>query len=293
MKEYAIISDGSCDISFAEAKNLNIEIVPFNIEFNKETYKEGLDISVRDFYELMIKHTGIFPKTSLPTVHDYQEVFRKYSAKDIDIICLCITTKFSGSFNSARMARDLVLEDYPEARITIIDTTVNTVLQGLVVREAVRLRGLGYSYDSLVEAIEKKKATGRIFFTVKDLTYLQNGGRIGKVASIIGNILKISPLITLKDGEIFSSGKAISRVRSLASVKKIFRQYLEENKALPEDYVLTVGYGYDIEEGSKFRDQLEQEFTGFKFGLDQIGATIACHTGPHPLGIGILKKLDK
>ncbi len=293
MNNYVIISDGSCDLSFDEAKKIGVEIVPFNIEFNNRFYKEGVDISVREFYERMVKETGIFPKTSLPTVHDFFVMFEQYASQNIDIICLCITTKFSGSYNSASTARDMILEEYPNIKITIIDTIVNTVLQGLIVKEAVRLKQNGVDYDTLVEAIESHKSTGRIFFTIKDLTYLQHGGRIGKVSSIIGNLLKISPLITLKDGEIFSSGKAISRMRSLLKVKELLANYLKEVKATSDTYIITIGFGYDLEEAKRFRDLLKKDFSEYEFDINQIGATIACHTGPYPLGVGVLKKLDK
>lgn len=293
MSEFKIISDGSCDLSFEQAAKLNVDIIPFNIQFGEETFKEGVDISVRDFYNRLVENPGVFPKTSLPSINDYYEAFVKYAKEGIDIICLCITVKFSGSYNSAMSAKDLVLEEYPNAKIEVINTTVNTVLQGLIVKEACRLRDEGASFDRIVSEIEEKKSTGRIFFTIKDLSYLQHGGRIGKVASIIGNLLKISPLITLKDGEIFSSGKAISRGRSLAKVKEMLRDYINETEATGETYRLAVGYGYDYEEGLKFKESLEKEFAGCSFELEQIGATIACHTGPYPLGIGIVKKLEK
>ena len=211
----------------------------------------------------------------------------------MDIICLCITSKFSGSYNAAINARNIVLEEYKDVKITVIDTTVNTVLQGLVVKEAVRLKRNGYSYDDLVKAINTHLESGRIFFTIKGLSYLKNGGRIGKVSSIIGDFLKVSPIITLKDGEIFSSGVAISRVRSLAKVKNLVANYLNEVKADKDSYILAVGYGYDIEEAKIFYEEIKKIASDYQIDFAQIGSTIAVHTGPYPLGVGILKRLDK
>ena len=294
MNDYKIISDGSCDISFADALKLDIDIIPFSIKFKTDEYKkEGLDIEVREFYKDLVDNPNIFPKSSLPSVNDYVDIFKKYAKLNMDIICLCITSKFSGSYNAAINARNIVLEEYKDVKITVIDTTVNTVLQGLVVKEAVRLKRNGYSYDDLVKAINTHLESGRIFFTIKGLSYLKNGGRIGKVSSIIGDFLKVSPIITLKDGEIFSSGVAISRVRSLAKVKNLVANYLNEVKADKNSYILAVGYGYDIEEAKIFYEEIKKIASDYQIDFAQIGSTIAVHTGPYPLGVGILKRLDK
>ena len=294
MNDYKIISDGSCDISFADALKLDIDIIPFSIKFKTDEYKkEGLDIEVRKFYKDLVDNPNIFPKSSLPSVNDYVDIFKKYAKLNMDIICLCITSKFSGSYNAAINARNIVLEEYKDVKITVIDTTVNTVLQGLVVKEAVRLKRNGYSYDDLVKAINTHLESGRIFFTIKGLSYLKNGGRIGKVSSIIGDFLKVSPIITLKDGEIFSSGVAISRVRSLAKVKNLVANYLNEVKADKDSYILAVGYGYDIEEAKIFYEEIKKIASDYQIDFAQIGSTIAVHTGPYPLGVGILKRLDK
>lgn len=291
MSNYVIVSDGSCDLTQEDAKKLNVEIVPFYVVFENEQYlKEGVDVSAADFYQKMIDNPNIFPKSSLPSVEDYVSCFEKHLRDGKDIICLCITTKFSGSYNSASSAKQLLEEEYPERKITIIDTMVNTVLQGLVVREAARLRDLGYEYDKLVDIINEKKTTGRIFFTVKELTYLQHGGRIGKVASIVGDLMKISPIIVLKEGEIHQGGIALSRKRALLKVKELAKSYVDSNKG--KKFVLCVGYGYDKEEGTNFVETLSKIFPDQDIILNHIGATIGVHTGPYPIGVGILEKFD-
>ena len=238
----------------------------------------------------MVDNPGVFPKSSLPSTQDYYDSFLKYVNLGLKVICLCITRKFSGSFNSAMNARTMVLDENPNAEITIIDTTVNTVLQGLVVKEACKLRDNGATYEEVIKSIEDNKETGRIFFTVSELSYLQHGGRIGKLASIVGDILRITPLITLKEGEIFSSGIAISRKRALMKVKDLLAKYMKEVNATPDTYRLAVGYGYDKEEGYQFKEQLQKLYPEYNIDIEHIGATIGVHTGPHPLGVGIIKK---
>ena len=197
---------------------------------------------------------------------------------------------------SANTARDMILEECPDARITVIDATVNTVLQGLYVLEACRLRDMGWEYDRIVERILAIRESGRIFFTIGNIDYLKHGGRIGKLAGLAAGALKIKPLITLKEGEIFSSGITRSRHKSMEKVVQMLKDYLDERNAKPGEYSFAIGFGYDYEEACQFRDMLKdlvRERLGIdEIGIYQIGATIGVHTGPYPIGVGIIKRAD-
>lgn len=292
-----IISDGSLDLPEELTKEKNIEVVPFYVSFDSEIYKREMkEIGVREFYQEMVDHQDVFPKTSMPSVHDYYEVFQKYAEQNIPMICICITQKFSGSMQSAVTAKDMILEEYPEAKLTVMDCTFNTVLQGMFVLEACRLRDAGLSYEKIVEALLPIRETGRIFFTIGSIDYLKHGGRIGKLAGIAAGALKIKPLITLKEGEIFNSGITRSRQKSMQKVVDMTEKYLDEVGAKPGEYSFCIGFGYDYEEACAFREMLKglvKERLGIdEIGIYQIGATIGVHTGPYPIGIGILKKAE-
>lgn len=293
--EYEIITDGSCDLSQELTKEKGIIVVPFYVSFDDQVYqKEMVEIGVREFYEKMVSNPGVYPKSSMPSVQDYVEVFLPVVKEKKAVICICITTKFSGSMQSALSAKEIVLEDYPDAVITVIDATVNTVLQGLYVLEAVNMKEQGMEYKKVVERLEEIKSTGRIFFTVGNLEYLKHGGRIGKVAGIAGSLLGIRPLITLKEGEIFASGIARSRRKSMEKVIELLKNYLRESGLDISKFSLTIGYGYDYEEACHFRDMittgLKEEFGSVDISIFQIGATIGVHTGPYPIGVGIIQK---
>lgn len=292
---YRIISDSDCDLDPAVAEQKNITVVPFYVSFDETTYqKEREEIGVREFYERMVKEPGVFPKSSMPSTQDYIDVFTPAVEAGEAVICMCITVKFSGSYQSAMTAKEMVLEQYPDAKITVMDTTMDTVLQGLFVLEAVKLRDRGVPYEEAVARLEAIKETGRIFFTVGSVDYLQHGGRIGKVASAAVSVLGIKPLITLKEGEIFSSGIARGRKKSIDKVIVLLKEYLRERNATPDTYEIVVGYGYDIEEGEALRQramkELQDEFGAYQIDKYQIGATIGVHTGPYPLGFGVLKR---
>lgn len=299
--DYQIISDGSCDLPPELVKEKNIIVVPFYVSFDDKHYqKETAEMSVRDFYEEMVQNPKVFPKSSMPSTQDYADVFLPIAKKGIPIICICITTKFSGSMQSALTARDMVVEECPEARITVIDATVNTVLQGQYVLEAARMQAAGWDYDAVVERLETIKSTGRIFFTVGNIEYLKHGGRIGKLSGLAGSILGIRPMITLKEGEIFPSGITRSRKKSLEKILELLSAYLDENGRDISKYSLSIGFGYDKEEAEVFRttalSYLNENYnctpalTTADLPLYQIGAAISVHTGPYPLGFGIIEK---
>lgn len=292
-----IISDGSLDLPNELAEEKGIKVVPFYVSFDGETYlKEKEELDVREFYQKMVDNPQVFPKTSMPSVQDYYDVFEPLVKEGIAIICICITQKFSGSMQSATTAKDMILEEYPDAKITVIDATVNTVLQGLLVLEACRLRDQGMEYDRIIDSISKIRETGRIFFTIGSIDYLKHGGRIGKVAGIAGSALKIKPLITLKEGEIFNSGITRNRKKSLEKVMDMLKEYLDEVDAKLGEYSFCIGFGYDRKEAEEFKEMLKdlvKERLGIdEIGIYQIGATIGVHTGPYPIGVGIIKHAE-
>lgn len=292
---YQIITDGSCDLGEERAKRAGVRVVPFYVTFDGKAYqKEMEEISVREFYGEMVRHPDRFPQSSLPSVQDYVEAFTPYAQEGKDIICLCITTKFSGSYNSAKTAAGLLEEEYPGIRIQVVDTMVNTVLQGLLVLEAARMQQDGLSFDEAVDAIERIKPTGRIIFTVGNYEYLIHGGRIGKVMGTAASTLGIKPLIMLKEGEIFPTGITRSRKKGMVRLIEQAKAHFEKVGESPDNYRIVVGYGYDYEEAAAFCGQLEASLKAYsnygKVDIFQIGATIGVHTGPYPIGIGLIKK---
>ena len=293
---FHIISDGSCDLPPELTQEKNITVVPFYVSFDDEHYlKEGVDISVREFYQQMVDRKGVYPKSSMPGVQDFADSFLPYVKEGVPVICICITTKFSGSMQTAMNARDMVLEDYPQAEITVIDSTVDTVLQGQYVMEAVELRDSGASYRDAVARLEEIKSTGRIFFTVGDMEYLIHGGRVGKVAAVAGSVLGIRPVITLKQGEIFPSGIGRSRKKTTEKSLDLLIEYLKASKLKSECFSVSVGFGYDIQEGKDFRDHVMETLQKNGLAVEeiplyQIGAGISVHTGPYPLGLGVIEK---
>ena len=174
MKPYQIISDSSCDLPTNLLETLNIGIVPYYVSFDTVSYyKEILELTPETFYD-EVKARKVYPKTSLPPIQDYINIFEPYLKEGKDILCICLTSKFSGSYQSAINAGNILLETYPDARIEVMDSISVTGTQGLLVYEACRMRDEGYSLDRLVETLDRQKQTSKINFTVDSLDFLQD-----------------------------------------------------------------------------------------------------------------------
>lgn len=294
-RQFQIISDGSCDLPPELAAEKQIRVIPFYVSFDGKNYqKEQEEIGIREFYREMVNRKGVYPRSSLPSVQDYMDAFLPYAKAGISMLVLCISTKLSGSMQSALSARELILEDYPDAKIRVIDTTLCTVLQGLLVLEAAAMQKRGASFEETAERMEAIRSTGRIFFTVGNLEYLQAGGRIGRVAGIAGSLLGIRPVITMKEGEIFPSGISRSRKKTLDKTIDLLKEFLQKCGGTVKKYSLAAGFGYDREEAEEYRklvvERLDGQISLEELPLYQIGATIGVHTGPYPLGLGILER---
>ncbi|MGN8913638.1 DegV family protein [Anaerofustis butyriciformans] len=297
---FQIISDGACDLPKSYVEENDIKLVPFYVSFgDEELHKEGSFITVEEFYTKMVENPSVFPKTSLPSVNDYIDVFTPFVEKNIPILCICTDLQLSGSFNSARMAKEVLEDKYDNAKIKVINSINITASQAVFVGEAIRMRDNGIEFEDCYERLEKLKEYGRIHFMVGSIDYLKHGGRIGKLAGFAAGALGLKPLIELKYGEVCSAGVARSRKKSIKQVLDYTKKFFERKNENPDDYVFCVGYGYSKEEGEEYRLKLHkslQEYSNVKLEeihMIQIGATIGVHTGPYALGHGFIKKYDK
>lgn len=294
---YQIVTDGSWDLGRERARELDVAYVPYSISLDGEHYlKEVDELEVRDFYRFMVEHPGVFPKTSQPAITDYVAVFEKYASKGMDIVCFCLSSKFSGSFNVAQLAREQVLETFSDIRIEVMDSTMATLMQGMLVKEMVLFKRAGGSFENMIQRAKDIMDSARIFFTVGSLDYLVHGGRVGKLAGVSAKVLNLKPMILMTAGELFPMGLARGRVQSKKKAIEKCIQHIRENGNDPAFFDYMTGYGYDIEEGHQMekdiRAAFKKEWPDFEPNLElgQIGATIGVHTGPYPIGLGLIEK---
>ena len=296
---YQIVTDSSWDMGEERARSLGVAVVPFYVTYDGESFhREDSDQTVREMYQFMVDNPKQFPKTSQPSAQEYLETFRKYAAEGKDIVCFTLSAKFTGSFNIASIEAETVMEEYPGIRIRVMDSTLATVMQGLMIQEMVRFQRSGADFDAFCERAMQIKDTARIFFTVGNLDYLVHGGRVGKAAGISANILNLRPMILMMQGELFPMGIARGRKQSLKKAMEKIIEYVSESPYDPDHFAYIVGYGYDRDEGEKLRAdflvKLKEIWPDYieklEVNIGQIGATIGVHTGPWPIGFGLIER---
>jgi DegV family protein with EDD domain len=294
---FKVISDSACDILDEYMIKNNATLVPLYVTFDGEHYsKEQHEVDYKDFYNKMLTE-NCYPKSSLPSVQDYIDAFLPSVKENIPIICICITSLFSGSYNSACNAKNAVLEDYPDAVITVINSTLNSASMALFVHEAIRMNNDNVPYEKAVETLLKMTTLGRIYFTIDSLDYLIKGGRIGKLGSLIGGKIKIKPLIVMKNGEINLGGVSRTRKKALSNVIELCEKHFASNNLSKSDYLFTIGSGIDFEEAAEYRKTVEESLgvkcvESTEYFPTVIGVVTACHTGPKALGVACMPKYE-
>ena len=291
MNAYKIIADSSCDIPISLMKANDISYVPFNVSFDQETYLEELkDITPDEFYE-KINAEKLFPKTSLPSVQSYMDAMEAALKENKDVLCLCLSSKFSGSFQSAMNAANILSESYPDRVIKVIDTTCATACEGMMVLEACRMKDAGMDINAVVEKLEVLKETSRIFVTVDSLEHLQKGGRIGKATAMAGTILNIKPIIAMKDGELHPESKVRGSKKALKQIVDMAKGKIGDEK---DQYRIIFVRGDKEREATAAELANELRAEGYDVAEDvwTVGITIGSHIGPTPIAVCMLKKYE-
>ena len=294
MREFQIFSDSACDVPEQLLTSHNIKLIPFYISFDQDNYyKENIEITNEDFYERLSKDKNA--TTSLPSVQDYMNEFRTVLKSGKDILCLCLTQKFSGSYQSAVNAKTILEEQYPEANIRIIDSIQATGGQGLLLLQAAYMKEQGLPLGEVVEKVNLLKTTARIMFTVDSLEYLQKGRRIGKAISLTGDKLDLKPLIQLRDGELLPYSKVRGRKNSLEKLVEMTAEYFKEAGENPEHYDFCIADAATMEDAQYLKKLLEVFLKHYSldYPIFQIGVTIGTNAGPGGIGICFIKKYDQ
>lgn len=290
MNNFVILSDSSCDLPEDLKKEYNIDVVPFYVSFDKENYlKENIDININDFYK-KVTNEKIIPKTSLPSMEDYSSYFKKHLENGVDILCFTLCSELSGSYQSAVNAANIILEDYPDRKILVIDSKKATVAQGLLVIEASKMQKAGFSLEETYEKMENLKQEGIIIFTIDSLEHLQKGGRIGKASALAGSLLNIKPILLLLNGVLEPHSKVRGRKKSLSEVLKIFDEYIDKDIS---KYQIAIAHAYCKDEAIELEKALNEKYNiNLSYPIFDIGITIGAHTGATAIGIGFIKKFD-
>jgi len=288
---YSIVSDGGCDFSKEEARKHNVDIVPFYISFDNQNHlKEGVDISVKDSFNRLVSDKTLFPKTSQPSPQDYIDAFTPHLEAGNDILALTVSSKLSGSHNTAALAVDMLEEQYPNSKIVLIDSLNASVGQGLILREIIKMRDAGYSLHKSAQLAEEILKTTRIYFTLNSLEYLKKGGRVGPTTALVGGILGLLPILQLENGEVSQLDNVRGRKRALQLIEEAMVDTLKDET---KNINLSVGHVLSEEDAVAFKNNTESAL-GMKITnpITEIGVAIGTHVGPGALAFAYCRKFD-
>lgn len=291
MNTYQIITDTSCDIPAPVLAANNITYVSYNVSFDKENYLEELkDITPEEFYN-KINAEKVFPKTSLPSIQSYMDVMEPALKEGKAVLCLCLSSKFSGSCQCAINAANILLESYPDAVIKIVDTTCATACQGMMVLEACRMRDAGLDLETVLQKLDAMKEFASLYVTVDSLDYLQKGGRIGKASAMAGAILNIKPIIAMRDGELQPESKVRGSKKALKAIVELSKGKIDTAK---DEYRVAVVYGE--KERRSIATEIAENLRTEGYDVTEtpwtVGVTIGSHIGPTPIAVCMMKKYE-
>ena len=282
MSNIQIICDTMNDVPKEIVEKYNIEILPATIVFDGIEYKAGVDIQGDEFYK-MLRSSNSMPTTSQVTYATFKDTFEKYLDEGKKILYLSGSSAASGTYQSAMIAKNDIESD----DIHIFDTYSLCIGGGMLITEAAIMAQESNDIDYIINKLNEYKEKVEVYFSVDSLDYLHKGGRISGTKATIGTILNIKPILKIEDGVV----KQKTQVRGS---KKIIPTLIEQLKLQVgddfSDKEVYVGYGDDIEECNKFVEKVKNELSPKSVRIFQIGACVACHSGPDVFGLACLNK---
>ncbi|MCL2373174.1 MAG: DegV family protein [Defluviitaleaceae bacterium] len=288
---FQLISDGGCDFTKEEVQKHNIDIIPFYVMLDGNTYlKEGVDITKDEYFKRLKEDKNLFPKTAQPNPQDYVDIYTPHLKAGKDIISLTISSKFSGTYNSATLAASMVKEDYPDRTIIVIDSLNCAIGQGLILKEMIKMRDKGFSITKTAELAEEIIKTVKIYFSLDTLEYLKKGGRVGPTTALVGGLLGLRPILHIVDGAVEQLDSVRGKDRVLALIEEGIVAALKDEV---QNINLSVGHILREEDAVNFKASLEKSLgTKIENPVVEVGATIGTHAGPGALAIAYCKKYE-
>lgn len=278
-----IVTDSTSYISDEYIKKYDINIVSLNVIINGVSSRE-VDIENEVFYE-EIRNSKEIPKSSQPIPNEMLNTFKEIVKDGDSIVGIFLSSKMSGTYSNANMIKDMILEDYPDAEIHILDSKTNCMQMGFAVIEAARTASEGKSINEVINAANHVINNSRFLFTPETLEYLKKGGRIGGAAALFGNVLQIKPILTVVNGETSVFKKVRTRKKAIEEIVKTVLEEIE-SKGLGD---IVVHHINCQEDGLKLAKALENKL-GKKVEIQSIGPVIGVHVGPGSIGIAYYTK---
>lgn len=272
-----IITDLACDLTRDYIKNNNIGLLSLILNLNGQAIKDDLGetLSYKDFYNKM--REGATPTTSQINAHEFEEEFIKYIKNGDSIIYISLSSNLSGTFNSANIAKNNLMDEYPNANIYLVDSLSVSVGQGLLVAKACEMRDSGIGAEEIVNWLEENKRKVIHSILIDDLNHLKRGGRISGATAAIGGLLNIKPTLFLDDeGKLIQGEKIKGKKKAL----RFLVNEVREKAVDTENEILYICHGDCLEEAETLRDMILEEVKFKNVIINYVGNVVGAHAGP-------------
>jgi DegV family protein with EDD domain len=274
-----LVTDSVSDLPPEVVKDLEITVIPLNVQFGQETYKDRVDLTAEDFYH-KLENSPTLPTTSAPGPGFFAEVFDGLAIKHSQILGVFLSHKLSATYEAAVQGVKLMKR---KCQVEIVDSTLGIMGQGLLVMEAAKKAITGASLGELVGMISETIPRIHVRVTLDTLKYLARGGRIGKVQALMGSLLKMNPILGLKDGVAFP----FARVRSRAKATDWLCEFTSKFSQVK---AVAVEYGTNAAEAKALAKRIASIFPKVPIYLSNVSPVIGTHTGPTILSITVMEE---
>jgi len=282
MKEYVIVTDSACDLPVEYAKEKNLEVVNLKFNLKGKEYINDLaftSMSATDFYQHL--RDGEASKTTQVNVDQFISVYKKILDSGKDVFMITLSSGLSGTNNSARLAKEIVLKDYPDSNIILIDSLGGSLGEGLMVMEAIKMKEAGKTVFETETHINTFRMHVVHVFTLDDLTHLALGGRIGKFSFWLGTALRIKPIITANEkGILRPKNKILGRKKSI----NMLVDHVVQTYTGIYNQDIMIAHADCLEEAEKVASMIEEKLH-VKPKLNMMGTVIGSHGGPGTIAI--------
>ena len=278
MNKIKLITDSSCDLNKDIIEKYNIHVVPLNVHFGEDTYMDG-ELDKKEFYDRMSTSKEL-PKTSCPS----PEKFMSSYEGDEDVIVFTIASKLSGTYSTAILAKNMILEDNPNKKIAVIDTDTGSIAQGQYVVKAAKLIAEGKSFEEVVEAIETLKKDHFFYGSLETLDNAIKGGRVNPVAGKLINVLNMKMIVKVGNGEV----KPIDSARgSNNSIKKIIGKISD---VISEgNYTsLAIAHANCLDKAEKIKEMILKDYKFDEVTISEIGSVMGVYAAEGAVLVSVL-----
>ena len=280
MPKVAIVTDSIACIPKEAIEKYGIEVVPIQLIFGDRTYRDGVDISPAEFYTLLRKAEKL-PTTAGAVPGAFLEALRKVSKKTKSILCVTVSAKLSGMFDSARQAIEIAKGELPGVIIKLLDSKTAAAAQGLVVLAAARAAASGKSLTEVVEATKSVIQRVHLLGMLDTLHYLVKGGHVPKAAALAGSLLKIKPIFTITEGE----AHPVTNPRTVPGGMKRMLQVMEQKIVKGQPLHAAVMHADALDRATELRNQLSSRFDCAELFITEFTPVMGAHTGPGVIGV--------